>query len=128
MQKRTVTIDGVEKTFHEAHQDLWNELSQNPGMTKNDYFNKHIILVSVRNHCFACKSCDTECKRCPIVLWRNDAKNFDMFAPCNFWKQGGDPKDGLFSEWTVLRGTGKYGEACKVAKKIADLEWEEVEE
>ena len=49
-----LTIDGVEKTFHEAHQDLWNELSQNPGMTKGDWFEKHEVQGFIWNHCFAC--------------------------------------------------------------------------
>ena len=133
MDKRTVIIDGVKKTFHEAHQNLWNELSQYPGMTKFDYFRIHKVLIGgkkewVLNNCFACESCDNDCKKCPVILWRNDAKaepNSDI--PCAWEIEDGDEKDGLFDAWINAMYSGNYNEACEIAKQIADLEWEEVE-
>lgn len=127
MQKRTVTIDRVKMTWHEAHQDLWNELSQNPGMTKQDYFRTHFVNpIPVRN-CFACEYCRINCNKCPIVLWRNDAKIRSKHA-CAWSIEDGDSKDGLFSLWCDAMSSGNYDEACKTAKQIADLEWEEAEE
>jgi hypothetical protein len=132
---RTVIIDGKEYTWHEAHQDLWNELSQNPGMSKDDWFEKHEVQISknrsrVRNNCFACEYCKWNCKECPIVLWRNDVKirlNCCTCA-CAWAIEDSDPKNGLFYLWCDAFSDEKYGEACKIAKQIADLEWIEPDE
>ncbi len=132
MAKRTVIIDGKEYTFHEAHQHLWNWLAENPGKTKYDYFRIHKVSIGgkkqwVLNNCFACEACDNDCGKCPIVLWRSDAKsNPDSINPCAWEIEDGDEKDGLFGTWIDAMYSGNYNEACDIAKQIADLEWEEV--
>lgn len=123
-----IIIDGITKTWHEAHQDMWRELSRNLGMTKDDYFKKHKIKRRIRGNCFACESCKMNCKKCPILIWRNDAKNISDFCPCAFEEEYEDIKDGLFTLWLDAMSLRKYDEACKIAKQIADLEWIEPDE
>ena len=123
-----LTIDGIPKTYHEAHQDLWNELSQKPGMTKDDYFKSHDVSIHPQNKCFACENCYWRCSRCPITLWRKDAEDIDEDAPCAMSVEEDDEKDGLYREWLDSIGVMDCLRACEIAKQIADLEWKEVEE
>ena len=123
-----IIIDGIQKTFHEAHRDMWEELSRNPGMTKDDYFEKHKIKQRIRGNCFACESCQINCTECPIIIWRKDARKISRLCPCAFAEEYGNKKSGLFALWGDAMFSRKYNEACKIAKQIADLEWIEPDE
>ena len=128
---KTVIIDGVEKTFHEAHQELWNELSRNQGMTKDDYFESHDVSIYPQNECFACESCGRYCRQCPITAWRTlSVDSLDNVTCCYVDHCGScEPSDfQLYGQWRDLMLNCRYAEACKIAVDIANLKWEEVEE
>jgi hypothetical protein len=126
---RTVTIDGVKKTFHEAHQDLWNYLAENPGKTKEDYFITHDSSIYPENECFACESCACECERCPITQWKNDSETLKYDILCYGREdEYGEIIIGLYGKWGNLIREKRFTEACEIAKEIANLEWPEGEE
>ena len=120
---RTVIIDGVEMSFHEAHQHLWNWLAENSGKDKEDYFESHL------HKCFAYSICNGNCKLCPIVNWRKNAKVTGSMAFC---VDGIDSKFeshiGLYERWSQLMDNELFDETCGIAKEIANLEWGEVGE
>ena len=120
---RTVIIDGVEMSFHEAHQHLWNWLAENSGKDKEDYFESHL------HKCFAYSICNGNCKLCPIVKWRKNAKVTGSMAFC---VDGIDSKFeshiGLYERWSQLMDNELFDETCGIAKEIANLEWGEVGE
>ena len=129
---RTVMIDGIPKTWHEAHQDMWNELSQNPGMTKEDYFYIHKLSGGdFINDGFACECCLASCEKCPIIKWREEQTHncTPLTSPCSRWTdEEGKEHIGLYEEWWNCIVAEMYIEACKIAKQIADLEWIEPDE
>ena len=126
---RTVIIDGIEMTFHEAHQHLWNWLAEHPGKDKEDYFESHNVSIYILHKCFACSICNGNCKLCPIVKWRKNAKVTGSMASC---VDGIDSKFeshiGLYEQWSQLMDNELFDETCGIAKEIANLEWGEVGE
>ena len=118
---KTVVIDGVKMTFHEAHQHLWNWLAINLGGSKIGYFHSHDVSILPSASCFACEASDGDCEFCPIVKWRkNGCTEFTDF--------NGRKHIGLYKKWSELMYDNRFEEACEIARQIADLEWEEVAE
>lgn len=122
---KTVIIDGVKMTFEQAHRMLWTWLSKHKRMDKEDFFNIHKIK-GIRNHCFACESCKSDCRKCPIKVWKKDAE-IDSVYSCNFFcdNKTNAQTDGLYGDWANAMDRGKFDLACSIAKKISELEWEE---
>ena len=126
---RTVIIDGVEMTFHEAHQHLWNWLAENSGKDKEDYFESHDVSIYILHKCFACSICNGNCKLCPIVKWRKCVEGTKRASTCfEFMDSEGRMHTGIFEQWSQLMDNERFDEACEIAKEIANLEWEEVRE
>ena len=126
---RTVIIDGVEMTFHEAHQHLWNWLAEHPGKDKEDYFESHDVSIAPHNLCFACESCKGICSLCPVVKWRNLSNKYHYIFVCSLYDDHFNQYHyDLFGNWRHCMEEERFDEACEIAKEIANLEWEEVGE
>ena len=121
---KTVVVDGVEYTFEQAFRNMWKEISENFGMTKEEYFYKHKSPEEVWNNCFACEYCNY----CPIILWReNEKKNDSQIPPCINWRDmENNHYKGLYGIWGDLMEIGYFVEASDVARRISELEWKEV--
>ena len=112
---KTFEINGVTKTLHEWHMELWNWLADNPEKIKQSWFN--FIKCKYGDYpddkCFACEydviTSDSACSNCPICK-REEGKS------C---------LNGLYHKWydeTDLQKRYEY------ALQIANLEWNEQEE
>ena len=108
---KTFEINGVTKTLHEWHMELWNWLADNPDKSKEDW----MVIVKCSfderplHNCFACEYDHSSCENCPFS--ENIIGCFD--------------DDGLYSKWyheTNLQQRSEY------SRQIANLPWNEQEE
>ena len=97
--------------FHTAHKALWNWLSKNPEMTKDNWpgwgFNGGKV-AHVKSSCFACgyfglKLRADDCEVCPLLWGERHCSN------------------GLYRDWEDAMGIEQYEVVSKLAAQIRDL-------
>lgn len=105
-------------TFEEAHREMWNSLANNEVESKRDWLNTHNANNEELpiKYCFACEISSNNkksqnCNNCPLTV---DGKKMVNGTSC---------LNGLFDEWYNAKGFEKF----KLAYKIANLEWKEVD-
>ena len=127
---KTFEINGVEKTLHEWHMELWNWLADNPEKEKIDWFKLKFndnYYNEVYSDCFACQCANYDsfdwihCKKCPII-WGNEEFQSDIFCINNLEDAFINT---LFDKWTYESDMVKRSE---YAHQIANLPWNESEE
>lgn len=128
---KTFEINGVTKTLHEWHIELWNWLADNPTKEKGDWFNlkyNGLYKNEVHCECFACQLANYEsfswdnCKKCPIK-WGNEVTGqIDMYCLSDINESSIDT---LFDKWILEKDLQQRSE---YARQIANLPWDEQEE
>ena len=101
--KKRLEVDYKRGNWHALHIALWTWLSLNGEREKEEWFKKFDV-PEVISYCFACEAAK-KCVNCPME--RN------CFGWC---------ANGLFIDW---RSTTDKTKRAELARKIAEMEWEE---
>ena len=135
---KTFTINGVTKTFHEWHMELWNWLADNPTKNKLDFFDEHECDLTPKHFCFACESANWKLDDCGDEFCSNCPINWGKSKPfaCEYCEDDNDfLKDdeiALYKQWRDEESKYKDEKDLKnisiLAKQIANLPWNEMEE
>jgi hypothetical protein len=116
----------TKEEFEELHQickDAWLALADDPSRLKYKLLGK----FDSYNNCPACyvAACTTgkdpvdSCHKCPVKVWRHFARKSED-AACQI--------HGEYGYWRLYGIIGQPEKAAKVAKVIAELEWEWMDE
>lgn len=112
--------------LHKFHIRLWDFMSKNPDLDKDDWegwrgIDDDAVNLMCPHYCFACYSCNTDCKKCPLD-WPG---NITCTYPRSLYHRWMEISTHYINS-TLCNHPGKIKyalETSRLAREIRDLPW-----